>query len=184
MNDVVYPDPTAARAADATRRERFLDDPRRKSPVLAAVLSAFPGLGQVYVGYYRQGFVHIGAIAAMIGLLASNTLDEAMAPPIGFLLAFVWLYNIIDAARRASLYNQALVGLHPMELPDDVKAPQTIGSFGGGVALIVIGLVLFSNTMFGWSLRWLSDWWPMALVAAGAWLVYEDWRTRREPPAA
>ena len=39
-------------------------DPRSKSPALAAILSMMPGLGQVYIGYYQRGFVHILVIAS------------------------------------------------------------------------------------------------------------------------
>ncbi|MEW6321656.1 MAG: DUF5668 domain-containing protein [Acidobacteriota bacterium] len=164
-------------------RERFLDDPRRKSPLVAAVLSAVPGLGQVYVGYYLQGFVHILAIVGMLSLLGIRAIHPDVEPPLGFFIAFVWLYNVIDAARRASLYNQALSGLRPMDLPEDSKAPFRLGSRAGGVALVVVGLVFLSNTLFGISLDWIEQWWPMALVGAGAWLIYEDRRGRSDQPA-
>lgn len=163
--------------APAERRAAFADDPRKKSPWLAAMLSAMPGLGQVYVGYYRQGFVHILVIASLMALLSSQLLYR-LEGPLGFVLAFVWLYNVVDAARRASLYNQALAGLRPMELPEDAKAPVRLGSSAGGAALIAIGLVLFGHTMFGMSLQWIERWWPLGLVGAGVWLVYEDWRAR------
>ena len=184
MNDVAYSAQPAPPPAEALRRDRFIDDPRRKSPALAAVLSAFPGLGQVYVGYYRQGFIHIGAVALMIGLLASNSLANDFEPPIAFMLAFTWLYNVIDAGRRASLYNQALAGLRPMDLPEDMKGPTGSGSFAGGVALVVIGALILGHNVLGLSLAWLQDWWPIGLVAGGAWLIVEDRRAKaaRETP--
>ena len=183
MNDETYTAPAPAPISDVQRRDRFIDDPRRKSPVVAAVLSAFPGLGQVYVGYYRQGFVHIGAIALLIGILSSGAVDDAVAPPIGLLIAFIWLYNVIDAARRASLYNQALMGLRPMELPEDAKAPYRLGSLAGGVALIVVGGLILARNVLGLSLAWLADWWPLGLIAAGVWLVYEDRRAKADRAA-
>ena len=151
-----------------------LRDSRTKSPALAAVLSLMPGLGQVYVGYYPRGFVHIIVVAGIISVLASTHGDAPYLPLLGVFLAFFWLYNVIDAARRASLYNQALSGLRPMDLPEDAKGPRRLGSLAGGVVLIGAGLVLFGHTMFGMSLRWVADWWPMALVGLGAWLVYQD----------
>jgi hypothetical protein len=178
MNDTPFAAP--APPPDLARRDRFIDDPRKKSPVLAAVLSAFPGLGQVYVGYYQQGFLHIGAVAFLIALLATEAVDDGIAPSIGMLIAFVWLYNIIDAARRASLYNQALMGLRPMELPEDAKTPTLSGSLPGGLALIVVGGLILAHNVFGLSLDWLADWWPIGLVAAGVWLVAEDRRAKLE----
>jgi len=165
--------------ARAEPRDRYVDDPRRKSPWTAALLSLMPGLGQVYVGYYQQGFVHILAIAGMIAIVATQSIDRDLEGPLGFFIAFVWMYNVIDAARRASLYNQALSGLRPMDLPEDTKPPRRLGSLAGGIALVAVGLVFFGHTMFGMSLAWVANWWPMGLVAAGAWLVYEDRRAKQ-----
>ena len=44
-------------------------DPRRKSPVLATILSVMPGLGQVYVGYYKLGFIHMIVFGTTIAIL-------------------------------------------------------------------------------------------------------------------
>ncbi len=173
---VIEPSPAAHTYAD---RRAFLDDPRRKSPWLAAILSAMPGLGQVYVGYYQQGFVNALVVGGLIAVIAGEMIDSDLMGVVGFLLAFFWLFNVIDAARRASLYNQALSGLRPMDLPEDGKAPRHAGSLAGGLALIAAGLVLFGHTMFGMSLAWVGQWWPMAVVGGGAWLVYEDWRGRQ-----
>lgn len=162
-------------------RDRYVDDPRRKRPLYAAVLALMPGLGHIYVGYYRQAFQNILVVCFTILLLSSGAFDR-MEPPFGLFLAFYWLYNIVDAVRRANLYNQALAGLRVMDLPDDVPSPLPLplrfGSLGGGIAFIVVGLILFSHTMFRWSLDWVGDWWPMGLVAVGAWLVYEDLKNR------
>lgn len=175
-------EPAPVDAAVRTRayaaHERFLDDPRRKSPWLAAILSGMPGLGQIYIGYYQTGFVHALVAGGLIAIIAGEVFNQDLVGVVGFLLAFFWLYNMIDAARRASLYNQALSGLRPMDLPEDAKAPSAPGSLAGGLALIAAGFVLFSNTMFGVSLHWISNWWPMGLVLIGAWLVYGDYRAR------
>ena len=48
------------------------NDPMRRSPFLATILSFVPGLGQVYVGYYQLGFIHaivISVILTLLGLL-------------------------------------------------------------------------------------------------------------------
>jgi TM2 domain-containing membrane protein YozV len=172
-------EPSPAAHAYADRRTAFLDDPRRKSPWLAAILSAMPGLGQIYVGYYRQGFVNAVVVGGLIALLAGSVITGDMQGVVGFLMAFFWLFNVIDAARRASLYNQALAGLRPMDLPEDARAPYHTGSLIGGLALIAAGFVLFGRTMYGMSLQWVEHWWPMAIVGVGVWLVYEDWRSRQ-----
>jgi len=156
-------------------RERYVDDPRRKREFVAGLLALMPGLGHVYVGYYKQAFQNVLVVCFTLLLLSSDAF-HSVEPPVGLFLAFFWMYNVVDAVRRASLYNQALVGLRAMDLPDDISLPNPMkmGSLGGGIALVVVGGVLFTNTMFNWSLRWVGDWWPMGLVAVGVWLIAGD----------
>lgn len=178
---------TAPPAAPATQPEPWsatrpgfaaAPDPRRKSPFLAGALSLFPGLGQIYLGLYVRGFVHAIVIATVITSLATGELDE-LTPLFGFLLPFLWLYNVIDAARTAVLYNQALSGLESAAMPSDLRLPQFGGSIGGGVALVVIGAILLAHTRFGMRLDWLAEWWPVAPIALGIWLVFRAVSDRR-----
>ena len=148
-----------------------LNDPRRKKPLLASILSFMPGLGQVYVGYYKQGFTNAITVALLISFMTLEIMP--LIPLAGIFLAFFWLYNVVDAGRRASLYNQALAGGGDIDLPDSFEVPKLGGSMTGGAALIVLGLILLSNTLFNMSLEWLEDWWPVALVIIGGWLVYK-----------
>jgi hypothetical protein len=156
-------------------------DPRMKSVALACFLSFLPGLGQVYVGHYRLGFAHILTMGAVVSVLAIEALP-ALAPLLGFFVAFFYLYNIVDAGRRASLYNQALLGIPGFEAPRDVALPSLGGSLAGGIAVIGIGAVLLSNTAFGLPLDWLERWWPVAVILFGAHLVYR-WSRERVTPA-
>ena len=165
------PAPAPVAASPAPALSPALNDPRRKKPFLASVLSVVPGLGQVYVGYYRQGFFNAITVALLISFLTLEI--EALIPLVGIFLGFFWLYNIVDAGRRASLYNQALAGGGDIELPDSFEAPSLGGSMAGGAALILIGLILLSHTAFGASLAWVEDWWPLALVGLGGWLLYK-----------
>lgn len=160
-------------------RDRYVDDPRRKREFVAGLLALMPGLGHVYVGYYKQAFQNVMVVCFTILLLSSNAMHD-LEPPVGLFLAFFWMYNVVDAVRRASLYNQALVGLRAMDMPEDITLPNPLkmGSLGGGIALVAVGAVLFTNTMFGWSLRWIGDWWPMGLVAVGLWLIAGDLKGR------
>jgi len=133
------------------------------------VLSAMPGLGQVYVGYYQRGFVHAIVVATIITMLATGNF-RGLEPLMGFFLAFFWLYNIIDAGRRAALYNQLLAGSETIELPRDFSVPK-FGSVFGGLGLLVFGLLLLMHTKFEMSLVWVKDWWPVAPMLFGAYLL-------------
>lgn len=145
-------------------------DPAAKSPALACVLSAMPGLGQVYVGYYQRGFVHALTAAGIIALLNLGP-PRGLEPLFGMFLAFFWLYNIIDAGRRAALYNQVLAGHEGIELPSDFKTPSFGGSIAGGSILIFVGVILLLHTRWGVSLDWIEDWWPVAPILLGVYLV-------------
>ena len=164
------------------RRGGTYPDPRLKSVALATIMSAVPGLGQCYVGYYQQGFINIVVVASLIAVLNQNV--EPLEPLLGFFLAFFWLFNIVDAARRATFYNEALVGLRPMQLPDSMQFPVRQGSLAGGAALIILGALLFAHTRFGMSLHWVERWWPAAIILAGAYLIYKSVREQQKGKGA
>ena len=170
--------PSYAQAAPIPPPQVRLRDTRSKSPALAAVLSMMPGLGQVYVGYYQRGFVHAVVIAGLVTILASGAV-ERLTPLFALFMAFFWLYNIIDAARRASLYNDALAGNPSIELPQDFKSPGFRGSIVGGATLIVAGFILLLHTRFGISLDWVEQWWPVAPMIFGAYLLGRAIQERR-----
>ncbi len=149
----------------------------RRSPSLAALLSMMPGLGQAYVGYYQQGFLHLAIFAACIMVLSSHNLD-ALKPPVGVSMAFFILFNMIDANRRAHHYNRVAAGLGAEELPDEFKLPKARGSMFGGVVLIAIGVLFLLDLNFDIPLDWLEDWWPLVLVLIGARLVWQSRRNR------
>ncbi len=149
------PDPAPPQGAWSRASARVLD-PRRKNAILACILSLMPGLGQVYVGYYKLGFIHVAIFAGTIATLNAR-LPGPLYALFGIFLAFFLLYNIIDAGRRAAYYNQALDGVAGVEMPTEMGLPSPGGSLAGGVVLIVVGVVLLSNTALGFSLEWLDS---------------------------
>ncbi len=159
------------------RAASSVSDPRRKNAILACVLSLMPGLGQVYIGYYKLGFIHIGIAAGTIAAL-NLRLPGPVYPLLGIFLAFFWLYNVIDAGRRATYYNQALEGMTGVDIPAEMDLPSPGGSVAGGVTLMIVGVILLSNTVLGFSLNWLEEWWPAAPILFGAYLVFRGVQER------
>jgi len=146
-------------------------DPRAKSPALACFLSIMPGLGQVYTGYYVRGFTYIIVIAGIITLLASGETDD-LVPFLALFMAFFWLHNVIDAGRRAAFYNQSLAGGSEVDaFPPEMKLPGMGGSIFAGVGLILVGIIALSYTKYDMSLAWVEDWWPIAPILIGVYLV-------------
>ena len=146
-----------------------LFDPRRKTPLLAAVLSVFPGVGQLYIGYYVRGFV-IAAIF-FLTIITAGSSREPVGPVLGMFAAFLWVFNVIDAGRMAALYNHAAAGTDTVELPEDFKLPKMGGSIVGGAVLLVFGGIALSHTAFGYSLNWVEIWWPVFPFALGTYLL-------------
>ena len=157
----------------------------RKSPTVAGLLSLMmPGIGQVYVGCYRLGFIHNVIFGMIIAVLVGGGPFEGLVPTTALFLSFFIIYNVVDAARRATLYNLALDGADGIELPElpDMNAslPKFAGSTTGGAALIALGVVLLSNTLLGLSLDWVASWWPLGLVGLGVYLLVKARRERRD----
>jgi TM2 domain-containing membrane protein YozV len=151
-----------------------------KSPGLAAFLSLFPGLGQIYNGQIARAFVFFFGFVGSIYLTASG--HEF---PFAFVIPFVYLYNVIDAWKGATSINQRFLGGEGERTveEDAVESPLWGGS------LVAIGLlVLFSN--MGWlDLDRLARWWPLLLIAVGAYFIYGSIQKKKaegtadEPPS-
>ncbi|NKB33446.1 MAG: hypothetical protein GKR91_10145 [Pseudomonadales bacterium] len=168
-------------------RQFLATDPRRKSPLMASFLSLMPGLGQVYVGYYKRGFTNV-LIAGSVFTFLVGTQGQTALNPLGIIfLLFFEFYNIIDASRRATMYNLALDGVEQMILPDDMSEGVfngNRGSFLGGAILIVFGIVALSNTAMGFSLEWLEEWWPVGPLLLGVYLVFKAYEDSQESEKA
>jgi hypothetical protein len=143
---------------------------QRKSPFVASLLSLMPGLGQIYVGYYQRGFVHLAVVAALITALSSGDM-RGIEPFLGLSLAFFWLYNVVDAGRRANHYNLIAEGGSAEELPE---FRDDLGGRTAGIILVALGAVLFLHTKMDFDLEWLEEWWPLGLVAFGLHLIRKN----------
>jgi len=134
----------------------------RRGPWIAAALACFPGLGSVYNGSYARGAAFFLAVFGTMHLADSG--EEIF----GMAVAFLWLFNIIDAYREARLIRAGLAS--------DVEAgrarPRTSAAEGIGLgALLVLLGVVSQLDILGWDVEWIYDLWPLAMIAAGAWFV-------------
>jgi hypothetical protein len=166
--------------AEIPRKDFPIQNGRFKSPVLATLLSLMPGLGQIYVGYYRQGFINVFVVASLICLLGAYAVNGNLKPFFGFFLAFYWLFNLVDAYRKCTFYNHKVAGLGEFELPEEEQLPGARGSLVGGVLLVIIGGIALAYTRFGIALDWLEDWWPLGLILMGGYLIYHPLAYRKK----
>ncbi len=162
------PTPLAASAAEAVpARAGALP----KNPLLAAFLALFPGIGHIYNGLYLRGVLFFLAVASLIRIASE---EEIM----GFAVFFVWLFNVLDSYRQATLINSG----HAQDL-GLLDRPRRPGSFHEGLAagflFFVIGLVALIDRFFAIDFELLFGFWPVVLMALGAWLVWGAVSDRR-----
>lgn len=144
----------------------------RKHPLLAAVLSGFPGLGNVYNGLYLRGLIQFLIVAGLMGLVdrSGNTFFVMTT-------IFFWAFSVLDAYRQAVLINYGYAqDLGLLDQPQRPKAGQ--GGLIAGVILTVLGIVATLEQYVDVDLRWLYDLWPLFLVGVGLWLIVASVRER------
>lgn len=151
------------------------------NPTVAGILAGFfPfGVGAVYTGQYAKGLAHLAIFVLLIaGCDASdNGHSEALGIICGLGLAFFYVYQIIDAVRSAKAIQMA------QPVPDPFGLAAT---FGGGtkietskipmgaIVLILLGVLFLLNTL-GLTEFGLDRFWPLILIALGAWLFARNW---------
>lgn len=143
------------------------------NPTVAGILAGFfPfGVGAVYCSQYAKGLAHL----LIMGLLffASDHSGSWQALFI-FGICFFYVYQIIDSVRTAKALQEGQPAPDPMGLGqafsmgdkfDTGKVPV------GAVLLIVLGTLFLLHTMGFWEFG-LERFWPLIIVAFGAWTFY------------
>ena len=69
---------------------------------------------------------------------------------------------------------------HPDVCVLDLMLPGLGGSTLGGAVVALVGALLLAHTAFGFSLSWLKEWWPVAVILFGAYLFI---KARMDRPA-
>lgn len=145
------------------------------NPTVAGILGAIPiGIGAVYCSQYAKGLAHLLIFALLaFGINNGGRWDWLF----GFGMAFFWVYQIIDSVRTAKALQEGQPVPDPMGLGqafsmgdkfDAGKVPV------GAVVLIVLGVLFLLHTMGVWEFG-LDRFWPLIIVALGAWMFYRRW---------
>ena len=133
---------------------------------MAGFLSFFPGLGNIYNGLYLRGVTFFSLV-----LVCMYTAIKEDQPMLGLAIAFLWLFNILDAWRQANLINNGYTaepGTAAVRRSD--SSPQE--KLFSGFLLLVIGAAALLVRYTSITLEWLLDLWPVVLVAIGAWMLW------------
>jgi hypothetical protein len=143
--------------------------PFQKQPWLAALLSFFPGIGNVYNGLYLRGLVFF------VGFVTAIYLASEVSPFFGVAVAFVWLFNVLDAYRQAMILN---LGGNAEEAVAPRAASSRQEKLFAGALFLIIGAIASIEQYLGWDLDWVFDLWPLVLVAVGIALLVGALRER------
>lgn len=142
------------------------------NPGLALLLGFLPGVGALYNGDYIKALIHFFAFLALVHLNATGH----MQPMLGLLLAGFIVYMAVDAYQTAK---RRAAGQAPAPM-----SWEAVG-FGGGsgskatplgpIIVIVLGVIFLLNSldMFFWA-RYVWRFWPLILIALGAWLLWKQ----------
>lgn len=167
------PAPAAAPPPAAMPPYRIIVD--QKSPALAGFLSAFPGLGHLYLGLYPRAFAVGGAFILCIAMTSHH--GEFFGP----LVAFVWFFGVIDAVRQAKAINRGELAEAGFAGEAQIRRAAGTGGLTWGVILVGIGALLLIDRYFpdfDWS--FMSEWGgPAAFILLGLVLIVSHVRKRR-----
>ena len=157
------------------------------NPTVAGILAGFfPfGVGAVYTGQYAKGLAHLAIFVLLIA--GANAADSDHSTALGVFcgigIAFFWVYQIIDSVRSARAIQTA------QPIPDPFGLATTFGGGAkietskipmGAIVLILVGVLFMLHTM-GWAEYGLDRFWPLILIAIGAWMFARNWGALGHP---
>ncbi len=151
------------------------------SPGLAFLLGLIPGVGAIYNAQYVKGLIHVVVLGGLISIISSDA-SEGVKPLFGLMIG-AWVFYMAFEAYHTAKKRQlglpvdefsSLVPLrgHPSQFP---VAP---------AVLIAVGLLFLLNNMEIIHFSQIIRYWPVALIALGAYMLYERVSTHVAPGAA
>jgi hypothetical protein len=146
--------------------------PLPKNPGAAGALGIIPGMGHLYLGLYQRAAILFGIWVLFISLAG-----HSHGPFPGIAIPFWMVFSIIDASRQAKAINAT--GRPEANVLGSDEPVRVSGSLTAGVLLILIGGFLLLDRFVTIDLSFLNDWWPVLLVAFGAWQVFRHFQGKR-----
>jgi Domain of unknown function (DUF5668) len=146
--------------------------PLPKNPGAAGALGIIPGMGHLYLGLYQRAAILFGIWVLFISLAG-----HSHGPFPGIAIPFWMVFSIIDATRQAKAINAT--GRPESNILGSDEPVRVSGSLTAGILLILIGGFLLLDRFVTIDLSFLNDWWPVLLVAFGAWQVFRHYQGKR-----
>lgn len=175
--------PQSPSAAQAPPAQAYVAAPQtqgrvlpKRSPMLAAVLSALPGFGNVYNGLFSRGLLTFLVFFGFLFIAQENHNGPEMALLVPGMI-FTWLFGVVDAYRNATLINMGVTEVDLQNQIPDIKAPS--GGLAVGVALFLIGLYGFLTEAMELDVSVIFDYWYVILMGIGGWLSYHGYQSKK-----
>lgn len=142
--------------------------PGSASPGLALALGLLiPGVGAIYNGQYAKGLVHAVVFGLLVSLMGAGA---GMEPLLGLMLCAWIFYMGFEAYHTAQ---KRRLGEPVDEFSSIINLRGEHQNFPvAGVTLIGLGILLLLNTLDLIDFRHVARYWPVLLIAAGAWLLW------------
>lgn len=142
------------------------------SPGVAFALGLIPGVGAIYNGEFLKAAIHVLIFGSLITVQDQLGFADAL---FGMMIFAFYMYMPFEAyytAKKRKLHAEGI----ELETPIDRLQQQFSGmkerELWGGVALVVIGGLLFLGNLDLFSLNWAGRLlWPVILVGLGVWLL-------------
>jgi len=151
---------------------------RAKSPVLAAILSAFfPGSGFLYLGMLGRGIAYMAILAALIVSVVNvseyNT-RELEVVVLGLAIGGFYFFQILDSFNVASKRPRGAVRSEPAG-----PAPKETPSLFGSVLILVLGVIFQLNNLDLLDFVQIVRLWPLVLIALGIHIMLSHQSARK-----
>jgi hypothetical protein len=140
--------------------------PQSASPGLAFVLGLIPGVGAIYNGQYAKGLVHAVIFGLFVSILEGGA--GGLEPLFGLMLTAFIAYMAFEAYHTA-LRRRA--GEPVDEFSSIINLHGQTGFPAAAILLIALGTLLLLNTLDLLDFRYIARYWPVLLIALGAWLL-------------
>jgi hypothetical protein len=137
------------------------------SPGLAFFLGWIPGVGAIYNGQYAKGLVHAVIFGVMCSILDSNL--RGLQPVFGILLA-AWMFYMAFEAYHTALKRRSGEPVDEYSSLLNLRSRHQVPV--AGVVLICLGIALLLHTLDLWDFSRVLVYWPVLLILAGAYLLY------------
>jgi hypothetical protein len=149
------------------------------SPALAFFLGLIPGVGAIYNGQYAKGLVH-AVVWGVLMSIANSSGGHGLEPVFVMLMIAWWAYMAIEAHHTA----QKLQRGEPVdEYSSVLNLRGGPGQFPvAGIALIVLGVLLLLHTLDLLNFEYVARYWPVLLIAAGAYLLWSRFSSHNGAP--